>query len=1832
MKRFLLIGAVLLAMGGGAGEARAEPLADISGPEVTGLSWIDVATDYDTRGGGPCSGASPGVGALPSLRLDDLTCDKTGPDVIAPSIGALPSLRLERYHRYHDLWAPSSFGQGVFSNHDISLSLYRTNTATGSGTVQLFVPRNTLPGVVSLRDANNGVYVDSRYMSVQAVILLDAANHVVVDQALATTALLRTHDGQKLTFEIIRTDTSSATANRFGRLSRRADRNGNAIVIAHQYPAGASDAALGFDRTNLWKIATVTDAYGRQAAFTYSPQQKAGRWVVSRIDLPNGQNVQYSYDAPSVSGLSGAVHPDGTVTTISATPDAATQTVVMHYFDGAAEGATRKKDLYLTSWAWVDPVTHQITVQQTNLARKIVNGAGEISDVTRTAEDLSTNHLVFYSYEGGNSISRYTTDIWGGPVQLDQAIGANINQDPTAYTYQPIASYTMSGAYFKLLGERDVLGRSTAYDRDLITGALKRTTFPDGSSSTATYNPFVQPLVEVDRIGRKTQYVYDSWGNLLSKTVAMGTPDQATWKWTYDTSAPPSGDATSPSPSRGQPVTATDANGNVTTYTYTPERYLASVTEPPDAPGGPQAVTSYTYDASGRLTSMTDPRGRVTQYAYDLRNRVTSIGYGDGSVETLVHGTGPDANLLVQKTDRLGVVETYAYDAAGREAQRITALGKPEAVSRSCAYLAGTELPTGCTDRGERTAYAYDDRNRRVATTVQPSTATALTETTAYDEAQRVESVTDAYGRRTFRVYDINDRVVRVVRETVPGAVTPPASPIDPSTQTQRDAYLIGLPRVLAGNASYLVRETTYDAAGQVLSQLDGRGVATTFAHDGQGRSTREIKAAGKPEAGRTEYDYDPQGNRIRMRSPRHFTEPGGFVTQYTYTGRNLLAGTTWALGRPEQATESYGYDLDQKRSLRIDGRGNAWSTVWSLSTGHHQAEIEPAADVDGDASTPDTRATRVGNRDSLDHVTHAYVAQDASQLPNEAALRDPSSTVTEITTRHDGLYRPIARTVWMVELGPVDENNPPIAGDPGYPASMGLTMRWAYDDDLTDGAGLDAAYSGHLAGLGFGPGSDGSAVEETNPAGEKSVKVYDGIGRVVLTIDGVGDVTATARDGLVSGTPGAPGALVETSTADGLGHVTRSRADGEGRVLATIDALGAVTTTAHDAAGNPVSRRDPNGVGHDVVYDGRNREIARTDTQGDSTQSAYDAQGNLVADRDGLGHASIHVFDGRDRKLLFMDRNGSTTSYAYDGNGNMLGLTDAQGGQTTWGHDARNKVVSEVFPDNGVRTYAHDAAQRVIARTDQRGDETRYLHDRAGRMLARSYPDGLDDTFTYDSASRMLSATSSRYVNTVARAYDPAGRLVLSTLTVGGQSYPVGYAYDAANRQTSVVYPNGAAVSRTFTARNQLAGVDYAGAPVASLGYDAGGRRVSTTFGNGVAETRTYRADDTISTIQASGVTDFSYTWDAAKRKLATTDGALAGNGQTFVYDAAERLANFSRGDGHTQSWALSAVGDWSTFTEDGVAQGRTHSGAHELTQVGAITLTYDPNGNTTSVGPGRQYDWDVENRLMTAHTAAGLAAYAYDALGRRVAKTVGGVTTVMVWDAAREIVEYPAGASAASPARVYAHGSYLDEALVMVAGGQRYYYHVGDTYSVAAVTDHDGSVVERYRYDPYGRVMVLAPDGVTSRATSAVGNTIGFTGRRHDTETGLLYFRTRYHDADLGRFVNRMPWSSIGDDGFFRLQPMLAVADDDVWGPVLDAFAAGGEGSYKQGRYNLYDFMRQSPTSMVEPFSPGTRIRFAAQAVGAVAGVIAASPVATVIVIGAGIYSAGYLVWYLW
>ena len=258
-------------------------------------------------------------------------------------------------------------------------------------------------------------------------------------------------------------------------------------------------------------------------------------------------------------------------------------------------------------------------------------------------------------------------------------------------------------------------------------------------------------------------------------------------------------------------------------------------------------------------------------------------------------------------------------------------------------------------------------------------------------------------------------------------------------------------------------------------------------------------------------------------------------------------------------------------------------------------------------------------------------------------------------------------------------------------------------------------------------------------------------------------------------------------------------------------------------------------------------------------------------------------------------------------------------------------------------------------------------------------------------------------------------------------------------------------------------------------------------------------------------------------------------------------------------QGWSLDATGNWVGFTQNDSAdasnvldQTRVHNEVNEVTDVWRsagpawATPAHDRNGNMTAIPQpldlAETYDatWDAWNRLVKLVDTASsntVAEYQYNGNNwRTVVKSyVGGVpseTRNFYYRAGWQCVEERVGSSSDAN-RQYIWGSrYVDDLILRdrdtTGSGtlnERLYALQDALFSIAALCDDAGGVLERCTYTPYGQPTFYNASYVAPHGTSNYAWDYLFTGRRLDVQTGLYLYRARYYHAEFGRFIGRDP-----------------------------------------------------------------------------------------------------------
>jgi RHS repeat-associated protein len=659
-----------------------------------------------------------------------------------------------------------------------------------------------------------------------------------------------------------------------------------------------------------------------------------------------------------------------------------------------------------------------------NTTTYTLNGSGQPVTITDPAGRTVT--LTYDSYgligsiaDSTGTIATYTHGFWGRLTQVAYADGSQYN-----------FSDTFSGNNIYLSSVTDALGnvlRSHTYDsqgrvatteiagngtekytfnyvsatRTDVTDALNRMTkyFYDGSKGrnvvtqiegacscggsgseiqTWTYDDQLNVTSETDALNHTTSYTYDTDGNRLTSTNALGTttftynsfgqvltvtdPMSGVWTNTYDSQGnlltvknPLNHATTMTYGTRGQLLTVTDPLNHTTTFTYDTSGNLTRRTD------ALNNETDIAYNARGQMTSETNALDEITSYEYDLAGRLKKIIYPDTNFVLFTYDL---AGRRTKVKDPRGYETTFAYDGA----YRVTS--ETNAANNVTSY--GYDLMsnrTSMTDALNRTTnYFYDDFNRltKIKYPEASSGAGRLEENFSYDLAGNLITKTDRAGRVTTFCYDNVNRLT---------------STIDPALKTT--AY-------------------EYNARSQMTAVVDAINQRYEFVYDAVGQRTQEKKGTAT-----MSFVYDAAGNRTQR------TDFNSAVTNYNFDALNRLTTISY----PDTTSVTYGYD----DLSRMTTATNATGTVTLAYD--NRGRVSSVTDVFGQVVSYGYDASSNRTQLSLNAATSATYQYDninrLTQLADGASLNTtfaydvtnkltsrtlPNGVIT--TSQYDGLNR----------------------------------------------------------------------------------------------------------------------------------------------------------------------------------------------------------------------------------------------------------------------------------------------------------------------------------------------------------------------------------------------------------------------------------------------------------------------------------------------------------------------------------------------------------------------------------------------------------------------------------------------------------------------------------------------------------------------------------------------------------------------------------------------------------------------------------------------------------
>ncbi|MFJ2110965.1 ricin-type beta-trefoil lectin domain protein [Streptomyces sp. NPDC087850] len=466
--------------------------------------------------------------------------------------------------------------------------------------------------------------------------------------------------------------------------------------------------------------------------------------------------------------------------------------------------------------------------------------------------------------------------------------------------------------------------------------------------------------------GARVAYDGKEFGEAPTKGLATSTLDvtEKGGRWTEAGSARYD--------SYGRVVSSTDAKGQTSTVTYTPDN--GQVHEV--ATSNPLKHTAISVVEPGRGTALseTDANGRTTVFAYDALGRSTE-GWSAGqdkndppSVRFTYNTTIGEPVSVV--TETLGEDDTYAesvviYDGLGRERQTQTpAVGRGRLISdvlyspngtvkktNNAYYATGAPSAQLFSLKSEyqvpnATLYAYDGLGRVISETPYEDGSAKPGKAVTYEYGADYTTVTEPKGSASTRTYsDALGRTVRI--DTLTGS----------------------------GPQAYFSTRYEYDARGDQIAARDSGKNTWSWTYDVRGRLT----AATDPDTGTSRTWYD------ELNRP-YLVENASGVT--VWTGYDELSRPTGQRLNDAKGTEltKFTYDMAGAKGLPAAATRYTDGKPYTTQVTGYNTDYQPTGQR---VTLPEDIAAAYGLKQSYDY-TYEYTKSGLAEtvtLPAAGAL-----------------------------------------------------------------------------------------------------------------------------------------------------------------------------------------------------------------------------------------------------------------------------------------------------------------------------------------------------------------------------------------------------------------------------------------------------------------------------------------------------------------------------------------------------------------------------------------------------------------------------------------------------------------------------------------------------------------------------------------------------------------------------------------------------------------------------------------------------------------------------
>jgi RHS repeat-associated protein len=633
-----------------------------------------------------------------------------------------------------------------------------------------------------------------------------------------------------------------------------------------------------------------------------------------------------------------------------------------------------------------------------------------------------------------------------------------------------------------------------------------------------------------------------------------------------------------------------------------------------------------------------------------------------------------------------------------------------------------------------------------------------------------------------------------------------------------------------------------------------------------------------------------------------------------------------------------------------------------------------------------------------------------------------------------------------------------------------------------------------------------------------------------------------------------------------------------------TVVVNGRTSTRAYDSSTQTVTTTTPAGRQTVMTLDNLERVVQVAPPGVSPIEISYDTHGHVTGIAQGA-RVSMFGYDPQGFLATATDPLSNVTGFTRDANGRVTAqlLPDAQSIGFTY--DPESNLTSLTPPGRPAHSFAYTAIDLLASYQPPAlggvpSVNTNYTYNVDGQLTQWSRPDGVTPLVTFDTAGRLTTLTIPE--GKLGLSYDSAGRVATMTDVSGGS---ISYDYDGAlvTRETVSGRVQGT-LERTYDNDFRVTSTTLDGANAASFSYDPDSLLVQA---GPLAITRDPQTGFVSAT--SAGVVTTSETrsnfgeasgWSAAARGNALysatltrdLDGRITDKSETidgtttaftYAYDSRGRLTDVTRNGSAIAHYGYDANGNRTSFTGPSSTVLGTYDAQDRLLTYGSATYTFGANGELQSKhdpSGTTSYVYDALGNLRSATLADGtVISYVFDALNRRVGKTVNGTLAqgFLYENQLRPAAELDGNGNIVSR---FVYATHVNVPDVIMKGGTAYRVLTDQVGSVRlVVSTSDGTIAQHIDYDEFGNVLADSSPGFQP---------FGFAGGIYDRDTHLVRLGARDYDASGGSWTNKDPLLfDGGDTNLYRYVVNDPVNRTDPFGTFDWAFGAVVNASFEGG-----------------------------------------------------------------